>query len=157
MFACNGILFNHESPLRGETFVSRKITRGVAAIATGKGGTIYLGNLDAQRDWGHAKDYVEGMWKMLQHPEPIDFVLATGITTTIREFVRIAFEKINVTIKFAGKGIHEVGIVAKNEGPLLKAPFLDCGYLQPINFSPALTRNPYGVGGTIGKRGNTSL
>jgi GDPmannose 4,6-dehydratase len=117
MFACNGILFNHESPLRGETFVSRKITRGVAAIATGKGGTIYLGNLDAQRDWGHAKDYVEGMWKMLQHPEPIDFVLATGITTTIREFVRIAFEKINVTIKFAGKGIHEVGIVAKNEGP----------------------------------------
>jgi GDPmannose 4,6-dehydratase len=96
MFACNGILFNHESPLRGETFVSRKITRGVAAIATGKQDVIYLGNLDAKRDWGHAKDYVEGMWRMLQHPEPIDFVLATGITTTIRDFVSIAFEKINV-------------------------------------------------------------
>jgi GDPmannose 4,6-dehydratase len=117
MFACNGILFNHESPLRGETFVSRKITRGVAAIATGKQDVIYLGNLDAKRDWGHAKDYVEGMWRMLQHPEPIDFVLATGITTTIRDFVRIAFEKINVQIKFAGKGINEVGIVEKNDGP----------------------------------------
>jgi GDPmannose 4,6-dehydratase len=97
--------------------VSRKITRGVAAIATGKQDVIYLGNLDAKRDWGHAKDYVEGMWRMLQHPEPIDFVLATGITTTIRDFVSIAFEKINVQIKFAGKGINEVGIVEKNDGP----------------------------------------
>ena len=117
MFACNGILFNHESPLRGETFVSRKITRGVAAIAYGKQEIIYLGNLDAKRDWGHAKDYVEGMWRMLQHPEPIDFVLATGITTTIREFVIKAFGEINVNIIFTGEGINEIGIVEKNEGP----------------------------------------
>ena len=117
MFACNGILFNHESPLRGETFVSRKITRGVAAIAYGKQETIYLGNLDAKRDWGHAKDYVEGIWRMLQHPEPIDFVLATGITTTIREFVSKAFGEINVNIIFTGEGINEIGIVEKNEGP----------------------------------------
>jgi GDPmannose 4,6-dehydratase len=113
MFASNGILFNHESPLRGETFVTRKITRGVARIAMGLDQKIYLGNLDAQRDWGHARDYVEGMWKILQHDTPDDFVLATGRTTYIRDFVRMAFNEIGVELEFSGQGVQEVGIVSK--------------------------------------------
>jgi GDPmannose 4,6-dehydratase len=111
LFACNGILFNHESPIRGETFVTRKITRGVAAIVLGMQQCLYLGNLDAQRDWGHAKDYVEAMWRILQQDEPEDYVIATGITTSVREFVRMAFQEAGITITFTGKGIHEKGIV----------------------------------------------
>jgi GDPmannose 4,6-dehydratase len=113
MFATNGILFNHESPLRGETFVTRKITRGVAKIALGLQDKIYLGNLDAKRDWGHAKDYVEAMWLILQQPEPEDFVIATGITTPVREFVRMAFAEAGIEIEFKGKGDKETGIVKK--------------------------------------------
>ncbi len=114
MYACNGILFNHESPLRGETFVTRKITRGVARIALGLQDTIFLGNLDAQRDWGHAKDYVEGMWRMLQQEQAEDFVLATGITTYIKDFVRMAFAEIGVELEFTGKDEHEIGRVVKS-------------------------------------------
>jgi GDPmannose 4,6-dehydratase len=112
MFACNGILFNHESPLRGETFVTRKITRAVAKIVLNQQDVLYLGNLDARRDWGHAKDYVEGMYLMLQQEKPSDFVLATGITTSIREFVRLSFEELGIEVKFNGDGINEVGVVA---------------------------------------------
>jgi GDPmannose 4,6-dehydratase len=117
MYACNGILFNHESPLRGETFVTRKITRAVAKIALGMQDILYLGNLDAQRDWGHAKDYVEGMWLMLQQENAEDFVLATGITTSIREFVRMAFAEIGVELEFTGKDEKEIGKVKNNSGP----------------------------------------
>lgn len=112
MFACNGILFNHESPLRGETFVTRKITRAVAAIALGLQDCLYLGNLNAQRDWGHAKDYVEAMWKILQQDTPEDFVIATGTTTEVREFVRMAFEELGIVLEFTGEGLHERGFVA---------------------------------------------
>ena len=111
MFACNGILFNHESPLRGETFVTRKITRGVAAIALGFQDCIHVGNLDARRDWGHAKDYVEAMWRILQQDEPEDFVIATGVTTMVRDFIRMAFLEAGITLEFTGKGIEEKGVV----------------------------------------------
>jgi GDPmannose 4,6-dehydratase len=112
MFACNGILFNHESPLRGETFVTRKITRAVAAIALGMQDCLYLGNLNAERDWGHAKDYVEAMWRILQQDTPEDFVIATGITTEVREFVRMAFAELGIVVEFSGEGLHERGFVA---------------------------------------------
>ncbi|MGN6530516.1 MAG: GDP-mannose 4,6-dehydratase [Ginsengibacter sp.] len=117
MFACNGILFNHESPLRGETFVTRKITRAVAAIAQGLQDCLFLGNLNAQRDWGHAKDYVEAMWLILQQEQPEDFVIATGKTTTVRDFAKAAFEEAGIEIVFEGKGKEEKGIVkcCKNE------------------------------------------
>src|SRR3954468_15692342 len=111
MFACNGILFNHESPLRGETFVTRKITRGASKIALGLQEKLYLGNLDAKRDWGHAKDYVEAMWRILQQDKPEDFVIATGITTRIRDFVLMAFEEVGVMLKFIGEGANEKGVV----------------------------------------------
>jgi GDPmannose 4,6-dehydratase len=114
MFACNGILFNHESPCRGETFVTRKITMAVAKICLLKQEKIYLGNLNAQRDWGHAKDFVEGMWLILQQPTPEDFVLATGITTTVREFVKKAFMVLGVEIEFEGVNENEVGRVKKS-------------------------------------------
>ncbi|MEO8852557.1 MAG: GDP-mannose 4,6-dehydratase [Ginsengibacter sp.] len=117
MFACNGILFNHESPLRGETFVSRKITRAVAAIANGYQDTLYLGNLNAQRDWGHAKDYVEAMYLMLQQEKPEDFVIATGVTTTVKEFVRMAFEEVGIKISFSGEGQQEKGVVIDCSNP----------------------------------------
>ncbi|GHT90438.1 GDP-mannose 4,6-dehydratase [Alphaproteobacteria bacterium] len=110
MFAVNGILFNHESPRRGETFVTRKITRAVARIKSGLEEKIYLGNLGAKRDWGHAKDYVEGMWLVLQHNKPEDFVLATGVTTTVRDFCSMAFKEVGIDIEFIGKGIDEKGI-----------------------------------------------
>ena len=116
MFACNGILFNHESPLRGETFVTRKITRAAAKIALGLQDCLYLGNLDSQRDWGHAKDYVEGMWRILQHSEPEDFVLATGVTTRIREFVRMVFGELGIELNFTGEGINEVATVSVCSG-----------------------------------------
>ncbi|MFM1793621.1 MAG: hypothetical protein RL642_6 [Bacteroidota bacterium] len=117
MFAVNGILFNHESPLRGETFVTRKITRGVAKIALGMQDKIYLGNLDAKRDWGHAKDYVEAMWLILQQPVPEDYVIATGITTPVRDFVRMAFAEVGVELEFKGEGSSERGYVVAANHP----------------------------------------
>ena len=111
MFACNGILFNHESPIRGETFVTRKITRAVSRIAHGLQDKFYLGNLDAKRDWGHAKDYVRMMWMILQHDKPEDWVIATGRTTSIRDFVKMAFSHIGVTLSFKGEGVNEVAII----------------------------------------------
>ena len=122
MYACNGILFNHESPLRGETFVTRKITRAAARIALGLQPKLYLGNLDAKRDWGHAKDYVEAMWRILQQNEPEDFVIATGVTTTVREFVRLAFAELGITVEFNGEGIKEVGTVAACTNPEFQLP-----------------------------------
>ncbi|MDM1295583.1 GDP-mannose 4,6-dehydratase [Sphingobacterium sp. N143] len=111
MYACNGILFNHESPVRGETFVTRKITRAVAKIALGLQDKLYLGNLSAQRDWGHAKDYVEAMWLILQQEKPEDFVIATGVTTTVRDFVRMAFAELGIEVEFSGKGEQEKGVI----------------------------------------------
>lgn len=111
MYACNGILFNHESPLRGETFVTRKITRAAAKIALGLQKCLYLGNLSAQRDWGHAKDYVEAMWLILQQEKPEDFVISTGITTPVREFVKMSFEELGITVEFSGKDINEKGVI----------------------------------------------
>jgi GDPmannose 4,6-dehydratase len=118
MFAVNGILFNHESPLRGETFVTRKITRGVAQIALGQQNKLYLGNLDAKRDWGHAKDYVVAMWLILQQEKPEDFVIATGITTTVRDFIRMSFAEVGIELAFNGEGENEVGTVASCSNPL---------------------------------------
>lgn len=111
LYACNGILFNHESPIRGETFVTRKITRAVAQIALGLQDRLFLGNLSAQRDWGHARDYVEAMWLMLQQEEPEDYVVATGITTTVREFVRLSFAELGIEVEFSGKGEREKGVI----------------------------------------------
>lgn len=117
MYACNGILFNHESPIRGETFVTRKITRGVSKIAMGLQDKLFLGNLDAQRDWGHAKDYVEAMYLILQQPEPEDFVIATGITTYVRDFVRMAFDEVGIELEFRGEGVEEVGYIKACNNP----------------------------------------
>jgi GDPmannose 4,6-dehydratase len=117
MYAVNGILFNHESPLRGETFVTRKITRGVAKIALGLQDKIYLGNLDAQRDWGHAKDYVEAMWLILQQEKPEDYVIATGVTTPVRDFVRMAFAEVGIELEFKGKAENETGVVKACKNP----------------------------------------
>jgi GDPmannose 4,6-dehydratase len=111
MFACNGILFNHESPLRGETFVTRKVTRAVAKLVLGMQDKLFMGNLDARRDWGHAKDYVEAMWLILQQEKPEDYVIATGITTTVRDFIRMAFAEAGVEVEFEGAGVTEKGIV----------------------------------------------
>lgn len=113
MFACNGILFNHESPLRGETFVTRKITRAVVKIALGLQDKLYVGNMDSKRDWGHAKDYVDAMWRILQQEEPEDFVIATGITTKVRDFIKMAFQEIGFTLRFEGEGLEEIGILDK--------------------------------------------
>ncbi len=120
MYACNGILFNHESPLRGETFVSRKITRGVAEIVLGLKKKLYLGNLSAQRDWGHAKDYIEAMWLMLQQDKPEDFVIATGATTYVRDFVKMAFAHAGVEVIFEGKNENEKAVVSKVADPDIK-------------------------------------
>lgn len=117
MYACNGILFNHESPIRGETFVTRKITRATARIALGLQDKLYLGNLDAQRDWGHAKDYVQMMWMILQADEPEDWVIATGKTTTVREFVRMSFAEVGIELEFKGKGINEKAFVKYCSNP----------------------------------------
>ncbi|PRD51259.1 GDP-mannose 4,6-dehydratase [Sphingobacterium gobiense] len=119
MFACNGILFNHESPVRGETFVTRKITRAVAKIALGLQNKLFLGNLSAQRDWGHAKDYVEAMWLILQQEQPEDYVIATGITTTVRDFVRMAFAEVGIEIEFSGKDVMEKGVVIDRDEEIL--------------------------------------
>ncbi len=137
MFACNGILFNHESPLRGETFVTRKITRAVAKIGMGLQEKLYLGNLDAKRDWGHAKDYVECMWKILQQDQPEDWVIATGVTTSVRDFVRMSFEEIGVKLEFTGSGKEERGIVVASDHPEFHIPIgeevvaVDPGYYRP--------------------------
>jgi GDPmannose 4,6-dehydratase len=128
MFASNGILFNHEGPTRGETFVTRKITRAVAGIERGLQDTVYLGNLDSKRDWGHARDYVEGMWRILQHSEPDDFVLATGETHTVREFVELAFAEVGRTIRWEGVGVDEVGYDAASGQALVR---IDPRYFRP--------------------------
>lgn len=128
MFACNGILFNHESPLRGETFVTRKITRAVAKIKLGMQEMVYLGNLDAKRDWGHAKDYVEGMWRMLQQDKPEDYVLATGVTIEVREFVTKAFKEVGIDIIWKGSGVNEQGIDESTGKTLVK---VDPEYFRP--------------------------
>lgn len=111
MFACNGILFNHESPRRGETFVTRKITRAAAKIALGLQNKLYIGNMDAKRDWGHAIDYVEAMWLILQQEEPEDFVIATGKTTSVRDFVQLSFAEAGINIRFEGEGVDEKGVI----------------------------------------------
>lgn len=117
MYACNGILFNHESPIRGETFVTRKITRATARIALGLQDKVYLGNLDAQRDWGHAKDYVRMMWMILQADEPEDWVIATGKTTSVRDFVRMSFEEVGIELEFKGEGVDEKAYVKACKDP----------------------------------------
>jgi len=125
MYACNGILFNHESPRRGETFVTRKITRGLANIAQGLEGCLYMGNLDALRDWGHAKDYVRMQWMMLQQEQADDFVIATGIQYSVRQFIQWSAQELGITLRFEGQGVNEVAIVEKIEGT--DAPSLKVG------------------------------
>lgn len=137
MFATNGILFNHESPLRGETFVTRKITRAVSRIALGLQDKIYLGNLDAKRDWGHAKDYVEAMWLMLQQDTPEDYVIATGVTTSVRDFVSMSFREVGVELEWKGEAEAEVAIVKSSSNPAYKVPVgkevvsIDSRYYRP--------------------------
>ncbi|MET4262564.1 GDPmannose 4,6-dehydratase [Bradyrhizobium sp. S3.12.5] len=128
MYASNGILFNHESPIRGETFVTRKITRGVARIETGLEDTLYLGNLEAKRDWGHARDYVEGMHMILQADAPDDFVLATGETRSVREFVELAFAEVGRSVEWRGKGIDEIGVDARSGKAMVR---IDPTYFRP--------------------------
>jgi GDPmannose 4,6-dehydratase len=135
MHASNGILFNHEGPTRGETFVTRKITRAVAAIELGLQDRLYLGNLDAKRDWGHARDYVEGMWRILQQPTPDDYVLATGEMHSVREFVELAFAEVGRTIAWKGQGVEEVGVDAKS-GQVLVA--IDPRYFRPTEVDELL-------------------
>jgi GDPmannose 4,6-dehydratase len=137
LYACNGILFNHESPRRGETFVTRKITRGVVRIALGMQDKIYLGNLDAKRDWGHAKDYVEAMWRMLQQDAPRDYVIATGVTTKVRDFVKLAFAELGIEVAFSGEGVSETGYVLSCSNPDYQLPIgqevvaVDEAYFRP--------------------------
>ncbi len=128
LYACNGILFNHESPLRGETFVTRKITRAIAEIYHGRKTKFWIGNLDAKRDWGHAKDYVEGMWKIINYKTPDDFVLATGHSYSVREFCEIAFREIGINIRWKGKGLKEKGYNSKNNRILVE---VDKRYFRP--------------------------
>ena len=137
IFASNGILFNHESPIRGETFVTRKITRAVSRIVNGLQDRLYLGNLDAKRDWGHAKDFVKVMWMILQAEKADDWVISTGVTTSVRDFVRLAFEHVGIEIEFKGKGIDEIGVIAscKNDNYKLKTGTeiisIDKNYFRP--------------------------
>jgi GDPmannose 4,6-dehydratase len=128
MHASNGILFNHEGPTRGETFVTRKITRAAAAISRGLQNRLYLGNIDAKRDWGHARDYVEGMWMILQQDTPDDYVLATGETHTVREFVELAFDYVGRPIEWNGKGVDETGHCRKTGNVLIA---IDPTYFRP--------------------------
>ena len=146
MFACNGILFNHESPLRGETFVSRKITRGVARIVMGLQQKLYMGNLDAKRDWGYAKDYVECMWLMLQQDSPRDYVVASGETYSVRQFAQWAFEEAGISIRWEGSGVDERGVDART-GQVRIA--VDAKYFRPAEVEllwgdPTLARNELG-------------
>ena len=152
--ASNGILFNHEGPTRGETFVTRKITRAVAAIEAGGQQELYLGNLDAKRDWGHARDYVEGMWRMLQQPEPDDYVLATGETHTVREFVELAFAHVGRAIVWRGAGVDEVGLEAASGVERVR---IDPRYFRPTEVDlllgdPAKARAKLGWSHTTGFR-----
>jgi len=128
LYSCNGILFNHESPVRGETFVTRKITRAAVRISMGIQEQVYLGNLDAKRDWGHAKDFVDGMWRILQQEKPEDFVLATGVTTTIREFAEHAFAKVGITLVWSGSGVDEIGRDTKTGNIVVS---IDPAYFRP--------------------------
>ena len=153
MHASNGILFNHESPRRGETFVTRKITRAVAAIHLGLQDTLYLGNLDAKRDWGHARDYVEGMWRIVQQPHGDDFVLATGVTQTVRSFVELAFAEVDVTIDWSGTGVDEVGVCAKTGKTLVK---VDPRYFRPTEVD-LLIGNPAKAKRLLGWEATTTL
>jgi GDPmannose 4,6-dehydratase len=130
LFACNGILFNHESPLRGETFVTRKITRATAKIALGLQECLYLGNLSAQRDWGHAKDYIEAMWLILQQEKAEDYVIATGVTTTVRDFVRMSFAELGIEIEFSGKDEYERGVIIDVDQELLSNLGLNANALK---------------------------
>jgi GDPmannose 4,6-dehydratase len=138
IYACNGILFNHESPRRGETFVTRKITRGLANIAQGLERCLYMGNMDAKRDWGHAKDYVRMQWLMLQQDEPEDFVIATGVQYSVRQFIQWAAEELGISLGFQGEGVNETGTVVAIEGD--KAPGLKVGdivlKIDPRYFRP---------------------
>lgn len=131
MFACNGILFNHESPIRGETFVTRKITRAAAKIVLGLQSTLYIGNLSSQRDWGHAKDYVEAMWLILQQEKPEDFVIATGVTTTVRDFIKLAFEELGIQIEFSGKDQFEKGVAIDFDHQKMASLGLDPDIIKP--------------------------
>lgn len=131
MYACNGILFNHESPLRGETFVTRKITRAAAKIALGLQSCLYLGNLSAQRDWGHAKDYIEAMYLILQQEKPEDYVIATGITTTVRDFVKMSFAELGIEVEFSGKDQHERGVIIDVDQELIAQLGLNDVNLKP--------------------------
>ena len=153
MHASNGILFNHESPIRGETFVTRKITRAVAAIHAGTQNKIYLGNLDAKRDWGHAKDYVEGMWLMTQKDKPSDYVLATGETRSVREFVDCAFAHIDTKIEWTGKGVNEKGLCARTGRVLVE---IDPRYFRPTEVD-LLIGNPAKAERELGWKAKTSF
>ena len=153
MFASNGILFNHESPIRGETFVTRKITRAVARIETGLEQTLYLGNLDAKRDWGHAKDYVVGMHKILQADTPDDFVLATGETRSVREFVELAFKEVGGAIEWRGKGVDETGIDRKSGKTVV---CIDPQYFRPTEVD-LLIGDPSKAFKKLGWKAQTSL
>ena len=153
MFAANGILFNHESPRRGETFVTRKITRAVAAIETGRQDRLYLGNLDAKRDWGHARDYAEGMWRIVQHDIADDWVLATGKTATVRRFVELAFAEVGREIVWHGSGIDEVGIDPRTEATLVK---IDPSYFRPTEVE-LLLGDPRKAERELGWRHTTEL
>jgi GDPmannose 4,6-dehydratase len=155
IFATNGILFNHESPIRGETFVTRKITMAVAKIAMGLQDKLYLGNLSARRDWGHAKDYVKAMYLMLQHDRPDDFVVATGVTTEVREFVRLAFGELGIELEFKGEGVKEKGCVSKCNNPKYTLPEgkevvnVDPRYFRPTEVE-LLIGNPTKIKSTLG-------
>jgi GDPmannose 4,6-dehydratase len=153
MFAANGILFNHESPRRGETFVTRKITRAVASIQYGLQKCLYLGNLDAKRDWGHARDYVEGMWRILQHDVAEDWILATGKTYSVREFVNLAFAAVGQTLTWQGSGIDEIGIDTKSGNVLVR---IDPNYFRPTEVE-LLLGDPTKAANKLGWTATTTL
>ena len=153
MHASNGILFNHESPLRGETFVTRKITRAAAAISLGRQERLYLGNLDAQRDWGHAREYVRGMWMMLQQDEPDDFVLATGETTPVRTFVQWAFEDVGIDLDWTGQGVGEMGLCRRTGKTIVE---VDPRYFRPTEVE-LLIGDPSKAHQKLGWRHETSV
>ena len=153
MHASNGILFNHESPLRGETFVTRKITRAAAAISLGQQDKLYLGNLDAKRDWGHAREYVRGMWMMMQQDEPDDYVLATGETTPVRDFVEWAFEDVGITLEWKGEGVDEKGYCTKTGTCLVE---VDPRYFRPTEVE-LLIGDPSKAHQKLGWRHETSV
>ncbi|TIP85239.1 MAG: GDP-mannose 4,6-dehydratase [Mesorhizobium sp.] len=151
--ASNGILFNHESPMRGETFVTRKITRAAAAIRLGLQDKLYLGNLSAERDWGHARDYVEGMWRILQHEMPDDYVLATGVKNSVRRFVELAFSEVGIEIEWVGSGIDEKGVDAKSGAVLIE---VDPRYFRPTEVE-LLIGDPSKAERVLGWKATTSL